>query len=214
MFHPTILYIKNQTDELALLFTGLKAPASSHSHARQSVELECVDEDEDDTQQSPVTIIAGDGDAEDVYIHPDSGVSEGSVCSCDSNGTPAPSLVTPPPGGDRPNDPVGSGVLPSSITCTAKELERPTAQTHATSHIHPSLVPPPSSPPRQAQTLSQSATSLLTLLNCPPHPLFTTEKLGVDRRLIVNRKRQVKMYRVWMQGVFKKISMSIAKDVM
>jgi tRNAThr (cytosine32-N3)-methyltransferase len=43
------------------------------------------------------------------------------------------------------------------------------------------------------------------LANCPPHPLFTTEKLGVDRRLIVNRKRQLKMYRVWMQGKFRKL---------
>jgi len=34
---------------------------------------------------------------------------------------------------------------------------------------------------------------------------FTTEQLGVDRRLIVNRKRQLKMYRVWMQGKFKKV---------
>lgn len=36
------------------------------------------------------------------------------------------------------------------------------------------------------------------------HPLFSIEQLGVDRRLIVNRKRQLKMYRVWMQGKFKK----------
>ena len=36
-------------------------------------------------------------------------------------------------------------------------------------------------------------------------PLFTTEQLGVDRRLIVNRKRQIKMYRVWMQGKFRKL---------
>jgi tRNAThr (cytosine32-N3)-methyltransferase len=43
------------------------------------------------------------------------------------------------------------------------------------------------------------------LANCPPHPLFTTEQLGVDRRLIVNRKRQLKMYRVWMQGKFRKL---------
>ncbi|EDR13942.1 uncharacterized protein LACBIDRAFT_229586 [Laccaria bicolor S238N-H82] len=43
-------------------------------------------------------------------------------------------------------------------------------------------------------------------LDCQhPHPLFTTEQLGVDRRLIVNRKRQLKMYRVWMQGKFRKI---------
>ncbi|KAM5534498.1 hypothetical protein V8D89_011830 [Ganoderma adspersum] len=37
------------------------------------------------------------------------------------------------------------------------------------------------------------------------HPLFSIEQLGVDRRLIVNRKRQLKMYRVWMQGKFKKL---------
>ncbi|KAK1233494.1 hypothetical protein PQX77_003349 [Marasmius sp. AFHP31] len=38
-----------------------------------------------------------------------------------------------------------------------------------------------------------------------PKPLFAAEKLGIDRRLIVNRKRQLKMYRVWMQGVFRKL---------
>lgn len=37
-----------------------------------------------------------------------------------------------------------------------------------------------------------------------PHPLFVMDQLGVDRRLLVNRKRQLKMYRVWMQGRFKK----------
>lgn len=39
----------------------------------------------------------------------------------------------------------------------------------------------------------------------PDKPLFAIERLGVDRRLIVNRKRQLKMYRVWMQGVFRKL---------
>jgi len=37
------------------------------------------------------------------------------------------------------------------------------------------------------------------------HPLFSIKQLGVDRRLLVNRKRQLKMYRVWMQGQFVKI---------
>ncbi|KAI0367586.1 methyltransferase [Pilatotrama ljubarskyi] len=44
--------------------------------------------------------------------------------------------------------------------------------------------------------------------DCPlkdRHPLFSIEQLGVDRRLIVNRKRQLKMYRVWMQGKFRKL---------
>lgn len=35
-------------------------------------------------------------------------------------------------------------------------------------------------------------------------PMFAVDKLGVDRRLLVNRKRQLKMYRVWMQGKFVK----------
>ncbi|OBZ74124.1 tRNA(Thr) (cytosine(32)-N(3))-methyltransferase [Grifola frondosa] len=39
----------------------------------------------------------------------------------------------------------------------------------------------------------------------PNHPLFALEQLGIDRRLIVNRKRQLKMYRVWMQGKFRKL---------
>ena len=39
------------------------------------------------------------------------------------------------------------------------------------------------------------------------HPLFTIKQLGVDRRLVVNRKRQLKMYRVWMQGKFQRTEM-------
>lgn len=31
---------------------------------------------------------------------------------------------------------------------------------------------------------------------------FTENKIGTDRRLLVNRKRQLKMYRVWLQAVF------------
>lgn len=34
---------------------------------------------------------------------------------------------------------------------------------------------------------------------------FTIEQMGVDRRLLVNRKRQLKMYRVWMQAKFLKV---------
>ncbi|KZV61086.1 hypothetical protein PENSPDRAFT_671237 [Peniophora sp. CONT] len=35
--------------------------------------------------------------------------------------------------------------------------------------------------------------------------LFKATQLGVDRRLLVNRKRQLKMYRVWMQAQFEKL---------
>jgi tRNAThr (cytosine32-N3)-methyltransferase len=33
---------------------------------------------------------------------------------------------------------------------------------------------------------------------------FTIEQNAIDRRLIVNRLRKVKMYRVWLQGKFRK----------
>ncbi|KAK4455760.1 S-adenosyl-L-methionine-dependent methyltransferase [Podospora aff. communis PSN243] len=35
-------------------------------------------------------------------------------------------------------------------------------------------------------------------------PLFEVEELGVDRRLLVNRAKKLKMYRCWLQGKFKK----------
>lgn len=34
--------------------------------------------------------------------------------------------------------------------------------------------------------------------------LFTIEELGVDRRMLVNRARRLKMYRCWLQGKFRK----------
>lgn len=37
------------------------------------------------------------------------------------------------------------------------------------------------------------------------HPLFSVDQLRVDRRLLLNRKRQLKMYRVWMQAKFRKL---------
>ena len=35
-------------------------------------------------------------------------------------------------------------------------------------------------------------------------PAFEVVRLGTDRRLLVNRKSQLKMYRCWMQGRFRK----------
>ncbi|EEB98375.1 hypothetical protein MPER_02127, partial [Moniliophthora perniciosa FA553] len=78
-----------------------------------------------------------------------------------------------------------SSPLPPSTTC---QPTQPTSEPHH--NIHPNLLNP-SFPHRD-------------LSGSPVHPLFSIEQLGIDRRLLVNRKRQLKMYRVWMQGVFRK----------
>ena len=70
----------------------------------------------------------------------------------------------------------------------------------------PSAPPPGSSSPDPDPSLHvihpslQGGPDVLGLA----HPLFTIMQLGVDRRLLVNRKRQLKMYRVWMQGKFQR----------
>ena len=69
------------------------------------------------------------------------------------------------------------------------------------------------SPRPTSSTLSSSASFPVhsqTSKSAPislQHPLFSIEQLGVDNRLIVNRKRQLKMHRVWMQGRFVKLAM-------
>ena len=73
----------------------------------------------------------------------------------------------------------------------------------ASSHIPPSLDPSFTSPgDPSGHTIHPSLRDPNALEL--PHPLFTIVQLGVDRRLIVNRKRQLKMYRVWMQGKFQR----------
>lgn len=68
------------------------------------------------------------------------------------------------------------------------------------------LVLPPPGSAEAPDPLSDRWLSPEALPNCPPHPLFSIEQLGVDRRLILNRKRQLRMYRVWIQGKFSMVS--------
>ena len=76
----------------------------------------------------------------------------------------------------------------------------------------PAVSDTPTSPTQHPSPITKATTPAPiihpSLLNTPSdssHPLFAIEQLGVDRRLIVNRKRQIKMYRVWMQGKFCKL---------
>jgi len=86
--------------------------------------------------------------------------------------------------------PLPSSQISSPICHTPTEISdlvSDSPSSHPTSDVHHNLLHP--------------------LAHCPVHPLFEIERLGVDRRLLVNRKRQLKMYRVWMQGNFRKLEL-------
>ncbi|RMZ73920.1 actin binding [Pyrenophora seminiperda CCB06] len=62
----------------------------------------------------------------------------------------------------------------------------------------PSSAHPPSSSPEK-QEINNDVNDLDA-----PRPAFQTAHIGVDRRMLVNRQRRLKMYRCWMQAVFRK----------
>lgn len=47
-------------------------------------------------------------------------------------------------------------------------------------------------------------TTTTTTTTTTPRPAFDIAHFGVDRRMLVNRQRRLKMYRCWMQAVFRK----------
>ena len=50
----------------------------------------------------------------------------------------------------------------------------------------------------------QTANLAISNETTEPRPAFDIAHFGVDRRMLVNRQRRLKMYRCWMQAVFKK----------
>ena len=69
--------------------------------------------------------------------------------------------------------------------------------------------------PSSSSPLQESSTTIPPSSTCPPNiaPVqprpskqgFETVKLDLDKRLLVNRQRRLKMYRCWIQGRFKKV---------
>lgn len=122
-----------------------------------------------------------------VYEDDDEGQIEGtSATPGNVNPTPTPSASAPPSSPALPeldNPPLRLSSIPSTPSvhdlATASPAPAPSAEHSSTS--------PSTSGPTHAQ------------------PPFTATTLGVDRRLLVNRKRQLKMYRVWMQAAFRKL---------
>ncbi|BGP37942.1 hypothetical protein JCM10449v2_001869 [Rhodotorula kratochvilovae] len=62
---------------------------------------------------------------------------------------------------------------------------------------------PPSAPASRPSTPSPASLAVQRGETLTPYR-FELLKLGVDRRLLLNRKRQLKMFRVWMQGRWRK----------
>lgn len=101
--------------------------------------------------------------------------------------------------------PIPASHTPSSHNCASPALFS------ELSVDQPTCSPEDSTPSTPPTTIHPNL--LVPLASCLPHPLFTIEQLGIDRRLLVNRKRQLKMYRVWMQGKFKKLSSTASRAV-
>jgi hypothetical protein len=118
----------------------------------------------------------------------------------------------------------GSRASPAQKTSTMTEIvdEDEDGATPPPSHLPSQVASPASHTPTEISNLGSDAlldlpssspslppssdvhpNLLQPLTHCHPHPLFKIEQLGVDRRLLVNRKRQLKMYRIWMQGKFR-----------
>ncbi|KAL1718142.1 S-adenosyl-L-methionine-dependent methyltransferase [Schizophyllum commune] len=119
-------------------------------------------------------------------------------------------------GADSPGAHSPTPATPSA-EATTPDISSPQATAALDGPSEPSTLSPPHPIPatsaqpnfltqEQPALPSQVHPNLLAPLpGCPPQPMFDVEQLGVDRRLIVNRKRKLKMYRVWMQGKFRKL---------
>lgn len=128
-----------------------------------------------------------------VYEDDDEGQIEG------TSATPGNVNPTPTPSASAPSTPA----LPELDNPPSRLSSIPSAPgVHTLTAT--SLAPAPSA--EHSSTLTSTLGPAHALAHTPrAHPPFTTTTLGVDRRLLVNRKRQLKMYRVWMQAAFRKL---------
>ncbi|EUC59063.1 actin filament-binding protein [Rhizoctonia solani AG-3 Rhs1AP] len=192
-------------DELALLFTGTLAPMKENSKGLVATS-QIEDNDPVFNSEAPNVMILAPPDnpstailAEDGFI-PVAEVSSGD----DRPGLTEKASIVPQLGVTMRSE------GPEPPTSSLEEADAPSGVAPGPSdHVHepsggaqsPGEEPlPPMSGVDHAQATAVQLSTVLGVL----HPLFSITQLGVDRRLLVNRKRQLQMYRVWMQGKFRK----------
>ncbi|KAF5351286.1 hypothetical protein D9758_007997 [Tetrapyrgos nigripes] len=207
-----------ELDELSLLFTGKRInPEKDGVTVTDTTKVEDEDrteetqngeKNENDDTPTASGSVTPHPDAESLAMTSGSGSGSSLPSSSSNPSNPSPNDSEPPSEPSEPSEPI------STTTIT----------------IHPNLLSPtfpwgpfppspsqPSGPDADADAHSNSAHGASDPAHVHDsdsdsgpgdghgHGLFTTSTLGIDRRLIVNRKRQLKMYRVWMQGVFRKV---------
>lgn len=171
-------------DELARLFTGYDAPlggvdvvTSTGTHSMGE------DADADEASLSGVTT-------------PTSTAPDGSIISsAPTPSAPTPTL-TPEPESESASA-SADNLLPNSVS----DDHPPPNQRSLGPESSPE---PPHAHPSTSIKIKLSDDEQQPQLELR-HPLFSISQLRVDRRLLLNRKRQLKMYRVWMQAKFRKL---------
>ncbi|EJD07467.1 methyltransferase [Fomitiporia mediterranea MF3/22] len=184
-----------ELDELAMLFTGSLAQPKDKILPTPEVIYEDEDDSQNQIRDDASTNISALTSALSALHTPRTESPRPSTPSITDNaavqtdGSSAPSAPKTVTGTNTPFNSSSSTVIAQSTDATSPSSLSPYLPTT----LHPAIH---RSPP-----------------NCPTHPLFSIEQLGVDRRLLVNRKRQLKMYRVWMQGKFRKLPSLLISDL-
>ncbi|KAF8605887.1 S-adenosyl-L-methionine-dependent methyltransferase [Ceratobasidium sp. AG-I] len=214
-------------DELALLFTGAKAPTKGTSQSLVEPMLIEGNETPSRKQESVKFSISPALEPDDVSIVTVNGGAGTSTIGSSAGNWAAPSsaavsgsALEDKAASDAPGTPELAARFDSLSMAETQSYSPALRDTHtqvppkghATPPAPSNEVHPPSEEHASPDIDLGYARACVAETNATPgiaHPLFSIAQLGIDRRLLVNRKRQLQMYRVWMQGKFRKVDTAV-----